>query len=171
MHDQCGDETPLWDGSSYVQRPRLCFIESRCELTTRAPFCAVVTLADPKRQRLMGLIMHARPLTFGTSDSHRPGSGPVDPTSLATSDSGPGPLADAMVTGPHGCGRDNAARAVQSSVIVNRCGFEALWPWFTPGLHWDAEAGDRGFRTGSRPYAEHTDRRPGISGLRIIRGF
>ena len=65
------------------------------------------------------MIMHARPLTFGTylSDSHPPGLGPVDPTSHSASHSGPGPLADTMVTGPHGSWRDDAARVVRSSLM------------------------------------------------------
>jgi hypothetical protein len=47
---------------------------------------------------VMGVITHARPLTFGTypSDSLQPGLGPVDPTSNSASHSGPGPLADTM---------------------------------------------------------------------------
>jgi hypothetical protein len=46
---------------------------------------------------MVGMITHASPLTIGTSDSHLPGAGPVDPISLSTSHSGPGPLADTMV--------------------------------------------------------------------------
>ena len=67
----------------------------------------------------MGVITHARPLTFGTypSDSLQPGLGPVDPTSHSASHSGPGPLADTMVRIPHGSKRDDAARVVRSSLM------------------------------------------------------
>jgi hypothetical protein len=71
---------------------------------------------------LLGVITHARPLTFGTypSDSPQPGLGPVDPTSHSASHSGPGrPLADKMVRVPHGSSswRDDAARVVWSSLM------------------------------------------------------
>jgi hypothetical protein len=71
--------------------------------------------------RVMGVITHARPLTFGTypSDSLQPGLGPVDPTSHSAShsahDSGPGPL-DAMVRVLHGSWRDDPACPVQLDV-------------------------------------------------------
>ncbi len=67
----------------------------------------------------MGVITHARPLTFGTypSDSLQPGLGPVDPTSHSASHSGPWPLADTMVRIPHGSWRDDAARVVRSSLM------------------------------------------------------
>jgi hypothetical protein len=67
----------------------------------------------------MGVITHARPLTFGTypSDSLQPGLGPVDPTSHSASHSGPGPLADTIVRIPHGSWRNDAARVVRSSLM------------------------------------------------------
>jgi hypothetical protein len=63
----------------------------------------------------MGVITHARPLTFGTypSDSLQPELGPVDPTSHFASHLGPGPLADTMVRVPHGSWQDDAARVVR----------------------------------------------------------
>jgi hypothetical protein len=67
----------------------------------------------------MGVITHARPLTFGTypSDSLQPGLGQVDSTSHSASHSGPGPLADTMVRVPHGSWRDDAARVVRPSLM------------------------------------------------------
>jgi hypothetical protein len=76
------------------------------------PSSCVVTLASPKRQRLMGTRVPSRSVRH----SRRPDSCPVGPASLSTSRSGPRPLADTMVTGPHGCWRDDAVLLVQSSV-------------------------------------------------------
>jgi hypothetical protein len=78
-----------------------------------------MTLKRVITDRVMGVITHVRPLTFGTypSDNLQPGLGPVDPTSHSASHSDPGPVADTMVRIPHGSWRDDAARVVRSSLI------------------------------------------------------
>ena len=94
MHEQCGVEAHHLGRLELRPKAVLRLYSIAMLVTSHFSLCRCDSCEPQPAEQ--DVITHARPLTIGTSDSHLPGAGPVDPTSLSTSHSGPGPLADTM---------------------------------------------------------------------------
>jgi hypothetical protein len=112
-------DTSLWDGSSYCRWQRWDYLLT-CDVVNGTIWLHAVSDHKRSQRLIVDCCDHARTSPhmsgrFLGQPSARISS--VGPTSLSASHSGPWPLADTMALGPHGCGRDDAARVVRSGLI------------------------------------------------------